>query len=169
MQLIYLFSVWLHILSAAVWIGGMVFFGVVLVPVIRRPESQGVAASLVQLTGLRFRLAGWLCLAILFLTGFFNLFYRGFAWADLRSGRLWEGAFGRALSLKLLLFGVVLMLSIVHDFSIGPRATELWRTDSTSPQAGKLRRQASWIGRLNLLLALLIVALGIMLVRGWPW
>ena len=169
MQLIYLFYVWLHILAAAVWVGGMVFFGVVLVPVIRRPENERVAASLVQLTGLRFRLAGWLSLALLFLTGCFNLFYRAFAWADLWNGRLWEGAFGRALAVKLLLFVLVLLLSCLHDFTIGPCAAELWRTDPTSPQAGRLRRQASWIGRLNILLALLIVALGIMLVRGWSW
>ena len=169
MYLLYLFSIWLHILAAAVWIGGMVFVALVLVPVIRRPENQGVAASIVQLTGLRFCWAGWLCLILLFLTGFFNVLYRGFAIPDLLSGRLWESSFGVVLALKLLFFGAVLVLSGVHDFTIGPRATALWRTDPSSPESRKLRRQASWIGRLNLLLALLIVALGITLVRGWSW
>jgi hypothetical protein len=32
-----------------------------------------------------------------------------------------------------------------------------------------LRRWASWFGRINLLLALVVVALGVMLVRGRPW
>lgn len=169
MHLLYLFSIWLHILAAAVWIGGMVFVALVLVPVIRRPENQGFAASIVHLTGLRFRSAGWICLSLLFLTGGFNLFYRGFTLADLWSGRLWESSFGAALALKLLFFSAVLVLSGLHDFAIGPRATVLWRTDPNSPESRRLRRQASWIGRLNLLLALLIVALGITLVRGWSW
>lgn len=169
MHLFYLFSVWLHILAAAVWIGGMAFVALVLVPVIRQPENQRVAASIVHLTGLRFRSAGWFSLALLFLTGGFNLLYRGFDLTELWSGQLWESGFGVILTLKLFFFGLVLLLSGVHDFAIGPRATALWRTDPASPESKRLRQQASWIGRINLLLALIIVALGIMLVRGSPW
>lgn len=169
MQLIYLFSVWLHILAAAVWIGGMVFVALVLVPVIRQPENQGVAASLVQVTGQRFRSVGWLCLFLLLLTGAVNLYYRGFSVSELWSAELWQSPFGLVLGLKLFLFGSVLVLSCVHDFAIGPRATALWRNQPTSVEARRLRRQASWIGRVNLLLALAVVALGIMLARGSPW
>lgn len=169
MHLFYLFSVWLHILAVAVWLGGMVFVALVLVPVIRQPENERVAASIVQLTGLRFRSAGWICLVLLFLTGTFNLFYRGFVWADLWGGRIWEGTFGRVLALKLLLFAAVFLLSCLHDFAIGPRAAAVWRMDPASPETKRLRRQASWIGRLNLVLALVIVVLGIVLVRGWSW
>lgn len=169
MHLLYLFSIWLHILAAAVWIGGMVFVALILVPVIRQPDSQGFAASIVQLTGLRFRAVGWICLALLFLTGAFNLLYRGFALSELWSGQLWQSSFGVVLALKLLLFGLVLLLSCLHDFVIGPRATALWRMDPTSPESRRLRRQASWMGRVNLLLALVLVALGIILARGSPW
>ena len=168
-QLIYLFSVWLHILAAAVWIGGMVFVALILVPVIRQPESQSLAASIVHLTGLRFRSVGWICLGLLFLTGTFNLLYRGFAVSELWSGQLWQSGFGVALALKLLLFGLVLSLSCLHDFVIGPRATALWRARPNFPESLRLRRQASWLGRVNLLLALALVALGVILVRGSPW
>lgn len=169
MGVLYLFSVWLHIFAAAVWIGGMVFLAAVLVPVTRRPEYRGVAASLFHLTGVRFRWVGWACIALLLLTGTFNLLFRGLGWADLWSGRLWEGRFGQALAFKLFLVTVILLLSVLHDFFIGPRATALWHADPGSTDARRLRRQASLIGRVNLLLAMATVALGIILVRGLPW
>ncbi len=168
MHTLYMLTVWVHILAAAVWIGGMVFLVVVLVPVTRRPEYRGVAASLIHWTSLRFRWIGWLCLGLLLLTGTFNLIQRGFGWGDLWSGRLWEGLSGGILAVKLLLLGVVFLLSALHDFIIGPRATALWRSNPVSLEAMRLRRQAIWIGRLNLLLALIAVAFGVMLVRGWP-
>ncbi|MFQ5682260.1 MAG: DUF4149 domain-containing protein [Candidatus Binatia bacterium] len=150
------------------WIGGMVFLVVVLVPAIREPAHQAVASSLVHWTGQRFRWVGWVCLGLLILTGVFNLAYRGFGWLDLWNGQLWQGSFGTSLEIKLLLVAVILLLSVVHDFNIGPRASDLMQSNPASPKAARLRRQASWIGRLNLFLALAVVALGVMLVRGWP-
>ncbi len=168
MRGLYLLSVWLHILSMTIWLGGMIFLVLVLVPVTRRPEHRGQAASLIHWVGVRFRWVGWICLSLLVVSGVLNVGYRGFTWADLWSGRLWQGPFGRALGVKLLLVAAILLLSAVHDFFIGPRATALWRTNPGSPQALRLRRQATWIGRINLLLALIVVALGVILVRGWP-
>ena len=76
----HLFFVWLHILAAAIWIGGMVFLALVLVPVVRRPEYRDHAWRLVHLTGTRFRWVGWVCLGILAVSGFVNLDFRGIGW-----------------------------------------------------------------------------------------
>ena len=165
MYAFYLFSVWLHILAATVWIGGMVFLALVLVPVTRHREYRDIAASLIQQSGVRFRWVGWGSLGLLLLTGIFNLGFRGFSWGDIWSGELLSGSFGRILGMKLLLVVIILILSIWHDFFIGPRATALSQADPTSPEAGRLRRQASWLGRFNLLLGLVVVALAIKLVR----
>ncbi|MBI2372085.1 MAG: DUF4149 domain-containing protein [Deltaproteobacteria bacterium] len=168
MRALYLVSVWLHILAAAVWIGGMAFLALILLPVTRRPEYRASAPGLIHWTGVRFRWVGWACLGLLLLSGTFNLVYRGVGWADVWSGRLWQGPIGRVLAIKLLLVVIVLGLSLVHDFRIGPRATALWQASPGSPEARRLRQQASWIGRLNFLLALALVALGMLLVRGLP-
>jgi uncharacterized membrane protein len=165
---LYLLSVWLHILAAAVWIGGMIFLTLVLVPVTRMPGHRDIAPSLIHHTGIHFRRVGWVSLGLLVASGAFNLAYRGLGWADLWGGRLWEGPFGRTLGVKLLLVAAILLMSTLHDFFLGPKATTLWRENPDSPEAIWSRRWASWVGRINLLLGLAAVALGVSLVRGGP-
>lgn len=161
----YLVSVWLHILAAAVWVGGMVFLAAVLVPVSRTLVQREVATLLIQQTGVRFRWIGWTCFVLLLLSGVFNLIYRGFDW----TWSVWQSPFGRVLTVKLLLVVVILCLSVLHDFIVGPQATALGQASPASPQALQRRRQASWLGRVNLLLSLVVLALGVALTRGWPW
>ncbi len=167
MRGLYLLSVWLHILAASVWIGGIVFLSLVLVPVSRNPDYRSVASSIIQGTGTRFRMVAWICLSVLILSGGFNLYFRGLSLAGFFRGLLGQGSFGTLLTIKLLLVSIILSISALHDFLIGPRAMRLWQADPASPEALRLRRLASLIGRINLILALLVVALGITLVRGW--
>lgn len=168
MKALYLLAVWLHILAAAAWIGGMLFLVLVLVPVTRRPAFREGAAALVEAVGRRFRWVGWVALGLLIASGVVQVAYRGFVWADVWSGRLWQGPFGQTLGVKLLLVAAILLLSALHDFGVGPLATAAWQAEPGAPEARRLRRQAAWIGRVNLLLGLAAVALGVLLVRGWP-
>lgn len=161
----YLISVWLHLLGAIVWIGGMVFLGVVLVPVLRERRFEPVRTAMLYRTGLRFRWMGWIVLALLVLTGITNLGFRGYVWADAVNGSLWAGPWGRVLAWKIGLVVVVLIGSALHDFYLGPRAARL--LEAEEPGAESLRRVASYAGRVMLLLSLIILALAVMLVRGW--
>lgn len=81
---------------------------------------------------MRFRVVGWGCLGLLLLSGIFNVGYRGFGWTDAVTGRLWHGPFGRILGIKLLVVAVILLLSALHDFVIGPQATALLRITPAS-------------------------------------
>jgi putative copper resistance protein D len=166
MSALYLASVWLHVLAAAVWIGGMVFLAAVLVPALRRPDLAAGRAALIHDTGLRFLRLGWACLAALAATGVFNLGQRAVAWSDVADPRFWQSGFGRVLGLKLGLVATILALSALHDFVLGPRATALLREAPESPGAAHARRRASRLGRANLLLGLAALALGIVLARG---
>ena len=161
MHFLYLTSVWLHIVAAAVWIGGMAFFSLVMVPMIRQ---LGLSAAVVQWAGVRFRLVGWICLALMLLTGTVNIALRGIGWSD-----LWGGPLRATLGVKLIFVAAMLVVSALHDFVIGPRAGVLLRNDPTSVEAQRLRRMASWIGRINFLFALVVAALGVMFVRGPLW
>src|SRR5262245_40871258 len=165
-RLLWLASVWLHVVTAALWVGGMLFLVVVLVPLMRTPALRGQAVLWISAVGLRFRTVGWASLLVLVVTGTINAAFRAGSLAGLGDAAWWTNPFGRLLGMKLGLVGLILVLSAVHDFGVGPRASELMRAEADSPRARRWRAAASWMGRLNLLLALLVVALAVALVRG---
>ena len=147
----------------------MLFLAPVTVPVARKlqPAERG---ALVGAIGRRFRVVGWVCIVLLIATGVINTSYRGVTWESIASGQLLAGDFGRLLTAKLGLVVAMIVLSAVHDFVIGPASTRaLERKDPGGiHEAAVLRRRASWLGRLNALLALVVIALAVALVRGLP-
>jgi copper resistance protein D len=170
---VYQLSVFLHILSAVIWIGGMFFLALVLVPTSRGlPPAE--RARLFGEVGRRFRAVGWGCIVVLLLTGVVNMAYRGVTWQNLFTVELWSSPFGTTLALKLGVVVVMLGLSVYHDFVIGPRSVRILSTEPSvlTPdlftEAQRLRRRASLVGRLEAILALLVLALAVMLVRGVP-
>jgi putative copper resistance protein D len=165
-RFLYLASVWLHLVAALLWAGGMLFLVLVIVPLLRTPALRGQAIQLLQAVGLRFRTVGWASLLVLVVTGLVNAAYRGGSAGALADGAWWATPFGRLLAHKLGLVALILVLSAVHDFGVGPRAAALLRDDPASPRAGAWRAAASWMGRVNLLLALAVIAIAVALVRG---
>ncbi len=166
----YQWVVFVHILAAMVWAGGMLFLALVLVPALRR-ETPARRAELMTIVGERFRTVGWVMIATLLVTGVWNLKNRGFSWDAILMGDVLDGRWGRVLLVKLLVVTAVLSTSVVHDFFIGPRSTRaaLPPPEGDPTRAASLRRAASWIGRINALLALTIIWLAVALVRGLPW
>jgi len=123
----------------------MLFIALVLVPGLRGVDPA-LRTRLVHALGLRFRLVAWIALTLLVLTGLGNLWMRPALWGTPR------------FLLKAWLVGVTVILSGLHDFVLGLRAGR--------PQApAAARAWASWVARLNALVALAIVALGLSL-RG---
>jgi putative copper resistance protein D len=141
---------WLHILSAITWIGGMIFLSAALVPYARTldPASR---SRIIAGAGRRFRTVSWIAIALLFLTGFANL---GFLGLTSQLGSYLTSPVGQPLLWKLILVALMILLSLVHDVIIGPRATQ-------DPQNMSLRRASSWIGRVNLLLGLVVLYLAL--------
>ena len=168
MHALYLVSVWLHVLAATVWIGGMLFLVLVVVPWLRKGTHSNPAAFLRE-SGERFRNVAWICFGVLVVTGTFNLWVRGVRLSDFGRTEWLESPFGKTVLVKLSAFLFVLVVSAVHDFVVGPRATAAIAKDPRSTQARTERRRASLLGRINVLLALMIVAAAVMLVRGVPW
>ena len=136
----------LHVLAAIIWIGGMLFVALVLVPVVRAQADPALRARLFHQAGVRFRAVGWVALLVLLATGLANLWIRPYLFT--LTGFQW----------KLGLVIVALGLSSLHDFVLGPRAG--------APGANpRIRVGASWLARLNVLVVLIVVVLGLAL-RG---
>lgn len=164
----YHLSVYVHLLGAVVWVGGMLFLALVAIPVLRNLQDQP-RAELVARMGERFRPVAWTCIVLLVVTGILNLTYRGVSWESVLTGRLWQSPFGQMLAWKLGFVLVAILLSAVHDFYLGPASTRLLRDRNPDAQrALTLRRQAAWVGRLNALFVLVVLGLAVLLVRGVP-
>jgi putative copper resistance protein D len=163
----YLLSVTIHVLAAMVWIGGAAFIALVLVPTLLREDFRERSPELLRAAALRFRTVGWISLGLLVITGFTNLHFRGIPLSVLLDGSIFQGAYGHALAVKLGTVAVILIISAVHDFTLGPRAAAVILRAPGSPEAAKARRVASFMGRITLLLGLVAVAAAIVLVRGW--
>src|SRR5512132_3741040 len=95
--------IWLHLLAAVVWIGGMVFLSVVLVPVLRRDGKFAQHAALFRTVAYRFRALVWGAMALLLGTGLMIASGRSIA---LLEPRLWPGIFAAKMGLVALLFAL---------------------------------------------------------------
>lgn len=161
---LYYLNVTIHVLAALLWLGGMFFLAVVGAPVLREIESQELRARLFHRLGVRFRGVGWLALGVLLVTGTLNLHFRRLLSRDvLGSAAFWAGPYGRALAWKLTAVAVMLVVSAVHDFVLGPAASRL---ESGSPAAARARRRASWLARLNAIAGLVAVIAAVRFARG---
>lgn len=146
MRDVYLASVWLHIVAAMTWIGGMVVFVAAVMPYFRqRPEDE--RARFLEWFGGRFRVVSWWCFGILIATGTFNLWARGVRPGDFLRPEWRASTFGSLAVLKLLLVAIAIAVSAMHERI----TTKLW---------------ARWMGRALLLIGLAIVAVAMLLVRA---
>ena len=164
MNSLYVLNVTIHILAAFLWLGGMFFLAVVGAPVLRRIESPELRSRLFRDIGEQFRRVGWVCIAVLLVTGVLNLQYRGLLHREvLTSSNFWSSAYGHALAGKLTAVVVMVVISAIHDFAQGPRAS---RFTPGSPEALKARRRAAVLARINAGLGILVVWAAVRLSRG---
>lgn len=164
MRALYFANVSVHLLAALFWLGGMFFLGVVGAPALRRVEPPALRQRLFHELGLRFRTAGWVAIGILLVTGTLNLWFRGWLhWRGvLGNAAFWRTAVGHALAWKLAAVAAMLVVSVVHDFVVGPRAGH---AAPGSPAAIRLRRQAALLARVNALLGVVAVLAAVHLAR----
>ena len=163
----FLVSMWLHLLAAIVWIGGLAFISMVLAPTLRDPALRAQAVPLLRAAGRKFMRIGYASIVVLIVTGTTNLILKaGGSFAAVEAW--WPTTYGRLLAAKLVLVALVIALSLYHDFAVGPAATRAMQAEPGSPAALALRRRAALLGRANALLSLVIMTLALLLVRGLP-
>ncbi len=152
-------AVFLHVVAAAFWVGGMLFLGIVVIPLLRDIPQRAV---LIERIGRRFEYGGGVALLVLLVTGLVNLASRGITSLE----ALWTSPIGRMGLLKLGLFAVMVFISLWHSWAVGRRAVRLLQEGVGNPEAERMRQLSLWAGRIVLVLALALVCLGVLLARG---
>ena len=140
-----------HLLAAAVWVGGTVALVFVAVPPAQRLEGELRARQLREL-GRRWRPLGWSALGVAVATGIalaasehaYDTTPRDFDWV---------------LGVKGLLVGLLVAGAYLHDYVLGPGLARQIREGA--PQSRRALLVA--IGRTNLLLTIAIPVLGVVL------
>jgi uncharacterized membrane protein len=137
-----------HLLAAAVWVGGTIALVFAAVPPLQRLEGPERARLLREL-GERWRPIGWSSLAIAIVTGAV-IAGRKHAFDTTPSD------FDVVLAVKGALVGLLVAGAYLHDFVLGPGLARQIREGKTQ----SLRRVLVGIGRMNLLLTIAIPCLG---------
>lgn len=161
---LYFINVTIHVFAALLWLGGMFFLAAVGAPVLRRVEPPALRAELFRKLGAQFRLVGWIAIAVLLVTGTFNLYFRGLlSMSVLASGAFWRSPYGIALAWKLAAVTGMLVVQSIHDFITGPAASRL---QPGSTEMLRARRHAALLARLSAVLGIIVVIAAVRLARG---
>jgi copper resistance protein D len=159
----YYLNVTVHVLAALFWLGGMFFLAIVGAPVLRAVESPELRRMLFRRLGEQFRLAGWIAITLLVITGVLNLWFRGLLSGALQERAFWSTAYGTALAWKLGAVVAMLTNQALHDFVFGPRAS---RVAPGSQAHARTRTRASWLARANAVVGVVLVFAAVRLARG---
>lgn len=151
---LYLIFLVVHLFAAMLWIGGTLFYVLVIFKVVKRKEMEPFKTLIIKESALEFRKLSYVIFAFLFLSGLV-LVYKKHSVIDLTQG---------LISIKLALFLILVVSSLYHDFITGPKTFFYMENDLT--KYTQYKRISSYFGRINLLLSVTIAILGILISRG---
>jgi copper resistance protein D len=160
--------VWLHLLGAVIWIGGVVFLVLVVGPALKRAASVREHLRLeLNLAG-RFRVVMWPAVGVVLFTGLFNVI--NILYATSLSGGSIPPTFARLLALKLGLVVVMIILQVIDQLVVRPKRIEGLRILSSEiatlpTPLRKWQRLAQGLYVSILTLAVVVVWLGVTLTR----
>lgn len=161
MNLFNLILVWIHLVAATFWVGGMLFLSLVAVPLLKvDPDPPTAQPRFVNLAR-RFRTLVWGALGILVVTGVVLLGNVGVFSFPLSSWPL-------AVIIKLTLVFILVVVSLAHDRIFGPKVRTLTQKMSSELSLGEnlLLRLSPLLGRLTLLLGLGVLLSAVIMVRS---
>ena len=164
----YFLNVWIHILAAAVWTGGLIYTAAVAVPfALTHPvdERQRILRGLAR----RFRWIGWGSIIVLIITGIGNLVLRltPITLSQIFNGDVFnpekvERLIAIWLPWKLMLVVVMIGLMAFHDIT----SINAARKHEGSPDSAPGNRAGSRAAALATLIAILVLYVSVRLVRG---
>ena len=154
---------WVHITSAAIWVGGSLFIGVVFAPILKKmsmPVEERI--QLMVQVGRRFNKLALPALFILIATGIYQ--------AHLvlqKSDILYETSYGHVLIIKMILVAALLVLYAVHVRIIRKDVEDkIIAKEMPQEQLQKLRKKIIILGEVTVVLSIIILFLAAVLNAG---
>jgi uncharacterized membrane protein len=143
---------WLHVVGVVVWLGAVMYQAHVLLPQARRGDAAMFAEA-----ARRQRPIGWTALALVVLTGFYNVTRLG------PLDRVMESGAALLLAAKFVLVLVLIALAAQRDFThlVRLRLALITGSDPSSALTALAR-----LDRLTILLGIVIVYLGLAISRS---
>jgi len=151
---------WLHMLATVIWIGGLASLAVIVLPAARRSLDAAAYSSLLARMQVRLQQMGWFCLALLGVTGMFQMSshpaYGGF----LSISNNWA----IAIFAKHAVIGLMVLVSAYVTWGILPVMQRLALVraagrDVPHDQVLKLEQREVMMLRLNLALSAIVLLL----------
>lgn len=121
----------LHLVAAALWVGGMMYIAVIYLPILKsKPWQQQTASLLTTLP----RYSPWAILGVVLmgLSGPLNAAIHLLSW-----DQFFSTAYGRTLVVKILLVGVMLITSAIHVLLLRPRLAKDFKTYQSATEAAQ--------------------------------
>lgn len=163
MDILWLLIRWIHVMAAVTWIGGNLTLAMIIVPYFKQNLPPVKRIQLLTQIGKKFEPVVWGCVMILFFTGIGNVFESLGV-----SSNIEVNAYMRTLLIKLLLFIILLILTAIHSFVLGPKLSSTIEgldedLDTLPANVDSIRKKlsivSSMMGFVSLLVLLAAVAL----------
>ena len=154
---------WIHITSAAIWVGGSLFIGIVFAPILKKmamPVEERI--QFMVLVGRRFNKIALPALFILIATGIYQ--------AHLvlqKSDILYETGYGHVLIIKMILVAALLAIYAIHVRIIRKDVEDkIIAKEMPQEQLQKLRKKIIILGEVTVVLSVIILFLASVLDAG---
>lgn len=151
---------WLHMLATVVWIGGLAALSILFLPAAQKILESAAYSNLLTQVQSRLQQVGWFSLAILGVTGMFQMSahpaYNGFLAID--------SSWSAAILSKHLVIGLMILASAYSTWGLLPalRRAALLRAAGKAvdeAQAARLRKRETRLLWANVILSALVLAL----------
>jgi copper resistance protein D len=150
---------WVHLTCASIWVGGSLFLGIVLAPMLGTiAESPADRLAFMLRIGRRFNKIALPAFIILIITGIYNS--RAFLF---QPDALIDSDYGIILLIKIIFVIVTLMIYIVHIRSLDIETEKRIMSGDSNSYIQPIRSRIILLGRVIVGLSLIILFLGALL------
>ena len=153
---------WAHLISASIWVGGSLFLGVVLAPLLKTiSESVEGRLAIMIRVGRKFNKIAIPSLGILIATGLYN------SHNILTRQELFSTNYGIILIIKIILVIALIAVFVTHIRIIRPEIErKIESKEMSQDSVQKLRSQIILLGRIIVFISVAVLLMAAMLDAG---